>query len=164
MGLSPILKGFLNHCEDFSLYPEVSEREAVERPGQFSVTTDKCNQARDSGGSDQTWKACLCLQQLHLKLLSGVQFFLQIEQSRSKENLEHLARSLSNKKMWKRPGKQETVLGRENRHQCRYSPSCQHNFGTGILREGTLDSNQPKEGQETTKKTASCKLGRWGKM
>lgn len=40
-----MLRGFLNHCEDFSFCFEMSEREAVESPGQFSVTTDKYNQA-----------------------------------------------------------------------------------------------------------------------
>lgn len=79
----PILKGLLSHCEDFGLYSEMREGETVEA-GAVIVITDKCNHAllhiqmRDDGGLDQTWKACVCIQQLCSKLLSGVLIFLQI--------------------------------------------------------------------------------------
>ena len=91
LGVPPVLKGFLSHCTGFSFSSGGSETETVERPGQFSVTTDKCNQTllqiqmREDGGSDQ---ARLHMQQLHSKSRPGVLLFLQSGQSLSKENLE----------------------------------------------------------------------------
>lgn len=59
LGMSPVLKGCLNHCAGFSSPSGGSGTETVARPGQCSVTADRCDQAplqmqvREGGGSDQ---------------------------------------------------------------------------------------------------------------